>query len=172
MACEASTSQLSFVKVENHLETLKWVIRKDDSCVYSDSSEIMDLTVHEVFLISFVSFDISSFWICFPNYQVLTSYNIFINIQLCSRSKFLIIAFWLIMVSSATYGYNARFPAEAGADPKILKRGGVLYVGHHGWPTNKVLGFRWSKKAKKILETKAFGETFLLVFSNFLHFYI
>ena len=40
------------------------------------------------------------------------------------------------------------------------------------WPTKKILGFRWSKKAKITLETKAFGKTFLLVFSNFLHFYI
>ena len=52
-------------------------------------------------------------------------------------------------------------------DPEILKRG-VHYVGHHGWP--KILGFRWSKKAKITLETKVFGETFLSVFSNFLHF--
>ena len=58
-----------------------------------------------------------------------------------------------------------------GADAEILKRG-VLYVGHHGWPTKKILGFKWSKKAKIMLETKAFGETFLSVFSNFLHFYI
>ena len=53
------------------------------------------------------------------------------------------------------------------------KRGrgrGALYVGHHGQPTKKTLGFRWSKKAKRTLETKVFGETFLSVFSNFLHF--
>ena len=56
---------------------------------------------------------------------------------------------------------------NAGADPEILKRG-VLYVGHHGWPTKKILGFKWSKKAKIMLETKAFGETFLSAFSNFL----
>ena len=59
----------------------------------------------------------------------------------------------------------------AGVDSEILKRG-ALYVGHHGWLTKKILGFRWSKKAKITLETKAFGETFLSVFSNFLHFYI
>ena len=59
-----------------------------------------------------------------------------------------------------------------GADPKILKRGGALYDGHHGWPTKKILGFRWSKKAKKTLETKALDEIFLSVFSIFLHFYI
>ena len=48
---------------------------------------------------------------------------------------------------------------------------GVLNVGHHGWPMKQILGFRWSKKSKITLETKAFGETFLSVFSNFLHFY-
>ena len=54
---------------------------------------------------------------------------------------------------------------------RFWKRG-TLYVGHHVWPTKKILDFRWSKKAKVTLETKVFGETFLLVFSNFLHFYI
>ena len=39
-----------------------------------------------------------------------------------------------------------------------------------GWPTKKILGFRWSKKAKITLETNVFGEVFLSVFSNFLHF--
>ena len=52
-----------------------------------------------------------------------------------------------------------------------MKSGGVaLYVAHHGWPTKKILGFRWSKKATVTLETNVFGETFLSVFSNFLHF--
>ena len=27
-------------------------------------------------------------------------------------------------------------------------KGAVLRVGHHGWRTKKILGFRWSKKAK------------------------
>ena len=47
---------------------------------------------------------------------------------------------------------------------------GALYVGHHDWPTKKILGFRWSKKAKITLETNVFGETFPSVFSNFLLF--
>ena len=48
-----------------------------------------------------------------------------------------------------------------------------LHVSHHNWwPSKKILGFRWSKKAKIALETEAFGETFLSVFSNFLHFFI
>ena len=51
---------------------------------------------------------------------------------------------------------------HSGADPEILKRKGG----------GGILGFSWSKKAKITLETEAFGETFLLVFSNFLHFYI
>ena len=55
---------------------------------------------------------------------------------------------------------------------RYFEKVGALYVGHHGWPTKKLLGFRWSKKAKITLETKAFGETFLSVFSIFLHFYI
>ena len=46
-------------------------------------------------------------------------------------------------------------------------KGGALYVGQHGWPGRKMLGFRWPKKAKITLE---FGKIFLSVFSNFLHF--
>ena len=38
--------------------------------------------------------------------------------------------------------------------------------------SKKMLGFRWSKKAKITLNTKTFAETFLSVFSNFLDFYI
>ena len=48
------------------------------------------------------------------------------------------------------------FQGLSGADPEILKRGGA----------------RWSKKAKITLQTKAFSEIFLSVFSNFLHFYV
>ena len=71
----------------------------------------------------------------------------------------------------------------SGADPKILEREGgkgrggegggrALYVGHRGWPMKKILGFRWSKNAKIMLETRAFGETFLFSifkFSPFLY---
>ena len=69
-------------------------------------------------------------------------------------------------------------PILPGVGPEILKKkeggwGGVaFYVGHHGWPTKKILGLKWSKNAKLKLETKAFGETFISVFSDFLHFYI
>ena len=45
-----------------------------------------------------------------------------------------------------------------------FRKGGALFVGHHDWPTKKFLGFRWSKKVKITLQTKAFGETFLSVF--------
>ena len=43
----------------------------------------------------------------------------------------------------------------SGADAEILKeKKGALYIGHHGWPTKKMLGLRWSKKAETTLETK------------------
>ena len=35
---------------------------------------------------------------------------------------------------------------------------GALYVGHHGWPAKKILGFRWSKKAEITLETISFWQ--------------
>ena len=38
---------------------------------------------------------------------------------------------------------------------RFWKRG-ALYVGHHGWLAKKMLGFRWSKKAKIKLETTSF----------------
>ena len=59
-----------------------------------------------------------------------------------------------------------------GADPEILKRGGALYVGHHGWRIKKILGFRWSKKAKIALETINFWQNISIStfkFSLFLH---
>ena len=62
------------------------------------------------------------------------------------------------------------YPTYRGGS-RDFEKAGALDVGHHGWPTKKISGLRWSKKAKITLETKAFGETFLSVFSNFLHFY-
>ena len=51
-----------------------------------------------------------------------------------------------------------------------FEKGGTLF--QPPWLANdEILGFRWSKKAKITLEIKSFGETFLPVFSNFLHFY-
>ena len=52
---------------------------------------------------------------------------------------------------------------DQGQIQRFLKEG-ALYVGHHGWQTKKNLVFRWSKKAKRTLETKVFGQTFLSIF--------
>ena len=49
---------------------------------------------------------------------------------------------------------------------------GVLYVGLHGWPTKKILGFRWCKKIKITLETISFWQNIyisILSFSPFLY---
>ena len=47
----------------------------------------------------------------------------------------------------------------------------ALYVGHHGWPTKKILGFRWSRKAKITLKTISFWQNIYIsifaIFSNF-----
>ena len=56
-------------------------------------------------------------------------------------------------------------------DPEILEREGVLYVGHHGWPAKKILGFRWSKKTEITLETISFWQNIsisIFKFSPFL----
>ena len=50
-------------------------------------------------------------------------------------------------------------------------KGVALYVGHHSWPPKKILGFRWSKKAKITLET-SFGQnisTWIFKFSPYLY---
>ena len=51
-------------------------------------------------------------------------------------------------------------------------KGVALYVSHHGWPTKKVLAFRWSKKAKITLETTSCWQnisTSIFKFSPYLH---
>ena len=51
-------------------------------------------------------------------------------------------------------------------------KGVALYVGHHGWPPKKILGFRWSKKAKITLETISFWQNIsisILKFCPFLY---
>ena len=51
-------------------------------------------------------------------------------------------------------------------------KGAALYIGHHGWPTKKILAFRWSKKTKITLETISFGENIsisIFKFSPFLY---
>ena len=53
---------------------------------------------------------------------------------------------------------------------RFIKRG-VLYVSHHGWPTNKTLGFRWSIKAEIKLKTIGFWQNIpisIFKFSPFL----
>ena len=58
-----------------------------------------------------------------------------------------------------------------GAVQKFWK-GLKLYVGHCGWPTSKILGFRWSKKAKITLETMCFWQNIsisIFKFSPFLY---
>ena len=45
---------------------------------------------------------------------------------------------------------------HSGADPGILKKGGAFYVGHYVWPTQKIIGYRWSQKPKITLETISF----------------
>ena len=55
-------------------------------------------------------------------------------------------------------------PASSGADPENLKSGGGALCRPRGLADEENFRFRWSKKAKIMLETKAFGETFLSVF--------
>ena len=50
-------------------------------------------------------------------------------------------------------------------------KGGAHYVGHHGWPAKKILGFRWPKKAEITLETISFWQNIsisIFKFSPFL----
>ena len=54
---------------------------------------------------------------------------------------------------------------------EILNGKTSFLVQCHGWPTKKVLGFRWSKKVKIRIETISFWKN-VSVFSNFLHFHI
>ena len=63
----------------------------------------------------------------------------------------------------------------SGVDPEILKRvsgggGGELHIGHHGWLAKKKLGFRWSKKAKIILETISFWQNISISIFKFSKF--
>ena len=51
-------------------------------------------------------------------------------------------------------------------------KGVALYVGSHGWPTKKILGFTCSKRAKITLESIRFLQTTLISifkFSTFLY---
>ena len=51
-------------------------------------------------------------------------------------------------------------------------KGRALYVGSHGWPTKKVLRFRWSKTTTITLETISFWRNISIIifkFSPFLY---
>ena len=53
-----------------------------------------------------------------------------------------------------------------------FSKGVALYVGHYGWLMKKILGFRWSKKAKLTIETKSFWQNIsisIFKFSLFLY---
>ena len=55
-----------------------------------------------------------------------------------------------------------------------FEKGVALYVGPHGWPTKKILGFRWSKKARITLESISFWQNisisiFNQIFSIFIY---
>ena len=53
-----------------------------------------------------------------------------------------------------------------------FEKGMALYVSHHGWPTKKVFGFRWSKKVKITLKTISSWQNIsisILKFSPFLY---
>ena len=49
---------------------------------------------------------------------------------------------------------------------------GVLYVGHHGWPAKKILGFRCSKKAEITLETTSFWQNISIAYGALLMIYM
>ena len=49
-------------------------------------------------------------------------------------------------------------------------KGVALSVGNHGWPTKKTLGFRWSKKAKIMVETISFWQNISISIFNFFSF--
>ena len=57
-------------------------------------------------------------------------------------------------------------PVLSGAVPDIFKKG-ALYIGHHGWPTKKILGFRWSEEAEITLETISFWQDISISISKF-----
>ena len=49
---------------------------------------------------------------------------------------------------------------------------GALYVGHHGWPAKKILGFKCSKKAEITLETKSFWQNISRAYGALLMIYM
>ena len=49
-------------------------------------------------------------------------------------------------------------------------KGVALYVGHHGWPAKKILGYRWSKKAKITLKTISVWQNIFISIFKFSQF--
>ena len=74
------------------------------------------------------SFWTTTFWLLFPNIV----YDCVIN----NGSNFLCVECFYIKNVYLIRGGSRDFEKE----------GGGLHVGHHGWPTRKILDFRWSKK--------------------------
>ena len=74
-------------------------------------------------------------------------------------------------ISLSGYLYFLRYWVICRGGARDLEKG-ALYVGHHGWPAEKVLGFRWSKKAKITYETISFWQNIsisIFKFAPFLH---
>ena len=65
---------------------------------------------------------------------------------------------------------NVRYRTIQGRIQRSWK-GVALYVGHHCWPTKKILGFRWSKKGKITLETISFWQNISISIFKFSLFY-
>ena len=85
------------------------------------------------------------------SYLVITARYLVITDGCCSlRGGYwwlLLVTWWLLLVTGGYQGWIQRF-----------WKGEALYVGHHGWPAKKNLGFRWSKKAEMTLETISFWQ--------------
>ena len=95
--------------------------------------------------------------------------------ETCLFEQWYRVSFWYSLKLSHLKKSGNKFISYPGADSEILKGGrrwGALYVGHHGWPTKKILGFRWFKKAKITLETIVFWRNIynsIFKFSPFLY---
>ena len=111
---------------------------------------------------------------CFFHLVLLKA--VFYSLQFSIRMLFILILLFVYYFHWYTF-YSNNFdshtflPLISEADPEILKRKGGFYVGHHVWPTKKILDFRWSKKAEITLETVSFWQNIsvcIFKFSPFL----
>ena len=74
---------------------------------------------------------------------------------------------WILFLLNAFHIYLCLTRYWSEADPEILKEA-VLYVGHHGWPTKKILGFTWSKNSQNnVRNYKFLGKYFYQHFQIF-----